>query len=232
MNRETLLQARLLSVTLYAVIFSLASVQVQSGLRWFLACLQASSTVLLTLLLPLRRRAVETDMPALSEMANLVRNLVRKSKIFTDLRRRIPAQSTSKLSNMACLSTVSGCYSQAAALSQWEKMAQGHFPDRLRCRLRCGPCPAALRAPVVAPRPLGPTSNRGPSIRRGVHLLRAGKFGRSLLRIQGKHFRARQLKVVSIGAVAPVMDAFLARLCCSRLLRRSPASVHHGRRQW
>jgi len=45
-NRETLLQARLLSVTLYAVIFSLASVQVQSGgvaiLRWFLACLQAS----------------------------------------------------------------------------------------------------------------------------------------------------------------------------------------------
>jgi hypothetical protein len=30
-NRETLLQARLLSVTLYAVIFSLASVQVQSG---------------------------------------------------------------------------------------------------------------------------------------------------------------------------------------------------------
>ena len=63
-NRETLLQARLLSVTVYAVIFSLASVQVQSGgvaiLRWFLACLQASSTVLLTPLLPLRRRAVVT----------------------------------------------------------------------------------------------------------------------------------------------------------------------------
>ena len=61
-NRETLLQARLLSVTLYAVIFSLASVQ--SGgvaiLRWILACLQAWSTVLLTLLLPLRRRAVVT----------------------------------------------------------------------------------------------------------------------------------------------------------------------------
>ena len=48
-NRETLLQARLLSVTLYAVIFSLASVQVQSGgvaiLRWLLACLQASLTM-------------------------------------------------------------------------------------------------------------------------------------------------------------------------------------------
>ena len=63
-NRETLLQACLLPVTLYAVTFSLASVQLQSGgvaiLRWFLACLQASSTVLLTLLLPLRRRAVVT----------------------------------------------------------------------------------------------------------------------------------------------------------------------------
>jgi len=73
-----------------------------------------------------------------------------------DLRRRIPAQSTkkkkstSKLSNMACVSTVSGGYSQAAALSQWEKRAQGNFS---RDRLRCGPCPAALRAPVVAPRP-------------------------------------------------------------------------------
>ena len=41
-------------------------------------------------------------------------------------------------------------YSQAAAHSQWEKRAQGHFA---RDRLRCGPCPAALRAPVVAPRP-------------------------------------------------------------------------------
>ena len=54
----------IVSVTLYAVIFSLASVQVQSGgvaiLRWFLACLQASSTVLLILLLPLRPRAVVT----------------------------------------------------------------------------------------------------------------------------------------------------------------------------
>ena len=66
-NRETLLQACLLPVTLYAVIFLLASVQVQCGgvaiLRWFLACLQASSTVLLTLLLPLRRRAVVTTCP-------------------------------------------------------------------------------------------------------------------------------------------------------------------------
>ena len=77
-------------------------------------------------------------------------NLIRKSKKFTDLRRRIPVQSTSKLSSMACVSTVSGGYSQAAALSQWEKRAQGHFS---RDRLRCGPCPAALRAPVVARRP-------------------------------------------------------------------------------
>jgi len=63
-SREALLQARLLSVTLSAVILSLALVQVQLGgvaiHRWFLACLQASSTVLWTLLLPLRRRAVVT----------------------------------------------------------------------------------------------------------------------------------------------------------------------------
>jgi len=63
-SRETLLQARLLSVALSAVILSLTLVQIQSGgvaiLRWFLACLQASFTVLMTLLLPLRRRAVVT----------------------------------------------------------------------------------------------------------------------------------------------------------------------------
>ena len=63
-SREALLQARLLSVALSTVILSLALVQVQSGgvaiLRWFLACLQASFTVLLTLFLPLRRRAVVT----------------------------------------------------------------------------------------------------------------------------------------------------------------------------
>jgi len=51
-----------MSVAMSAVILSLALVQVQSGgvaiLRWFLACLQASFQVLLTLLLPLRRRAV------------------------------------------------------------------------------------------------------------------------------------------------------------------------------
>jgi len=45
---DDILQACLLPVTLHAVIFSLPSVQVQSGgvtiLRWFLACLQASST--------------------------------------------------------------------------------------------------------------------------------------------------------------------------------------------
>jgi len=60
-SRETLVHARLLSVALSAVILSL--VQVQSGgvaiLRWFLACLQASFTVL-TLFLPLCRRAVVT----------------------------------------------------------------------------------------------------------------------------------------------------------------------------
>ena len=63
-NRETLLQACLLSVALSAATFSMAIVQVQSGgmaiLRWFLACLQASFPVLLTLLRPLRRRAVVT----------------------------------------------------------------------------------------------------------------------------------------------------------------------------
>ena len=63
-SRETLLQARLLSVALFAVILSLTLVQVQSGelaiLRWFPACLQASFTVLMTLFLPLRRRAVVT----------------------------------------------------------------------------------------------------------------------------------------------------------------------------
>jgi len=63
-NRETLLQARLLSVALSAAILSLALVQVQSGgvaiLRWFLACLQASFPVLLTLLQAFRRRAVVT----------------------------------------------------------------------------------------------------------------------------------------------------------------------------
>jgi len=61
-HQETLLHARLLSVALSAVILSL--VQVQSGgvaiLRWFLACLQASFPVLLTLLQALRRRAVVT----------------------------------------------------------------------------------------------------------------------------------------------------------------------------
>ena len=94
-------------------------------------------------------------------------NLVRKSNNFTDLQRRIPAQPTSKLSSMACVSTVSGGVSRAAALSQWEKRAQGHFS---RDRLRSGPCPAALRAPVVAPRPWGPVPNRGPSIWDGAHL--------------------------------------------------------------
>jgi len=63
-GRETLLQARLLSVALSAATFPMALVRVQSGgvaiLRWFLACLQASFPVLLTLLLPLRRRAVVT----------------------------------------------------------------------------------------------------------------------------------------------------------------------------
>jgi len=63
-SRETLLQTRLLSVVLSAATFSMALVQVQSGgvaiLRWFLACLQALFPVLLTLLLPLRRRAVVT----------------------------------------------------------------------------------------------------------------------------------------------------------------------------
>ena len=64
-SRETLLQTRLLSVApLSAATFSMALVQVQSGgvviLRCFLACLQASFTVLLTLLLSLRRRAVVT----------------------------------------------------------------------------------------------------------------------------------------------------------------------------
>jgi len=63
-SRETFLQARILSVALSAVILSLTLVQVQSEggviLRWFLACLQASFTVLMTLFLPLRRRAVVT----------------------------------------------------------------------------------------------------------------------------------------------------------------------------
>ena len=61
-SRETLLQARLLPVALSAATLSIALVQVQSGgviiLRWFLACLQASFRVLMTLLLPLRRQAV------------------------------------------------------------------------------------------------------------------------------------------------------------------------------
>jgi len=61
-SRGTLLHARLLSVALSAMILS--SVQVQSGglaiLRWFLACLQALFTVLMTLFLRLRRRAVVT----------------------------------------------------------------------------------------------------------------------------------------------------------------------------
>ena len=63
-SRETLLQARLLSVALSATTFSMVLVQLLSGgvaiFRWFLACLQASFPVLLTLLLPLRRRAVVT----------------------------------------------------------------------------------------------------------------------------------------------------------------------------
>ena len=61
-QQGNLLQARLLSVALSAATLSMALVQVQSGgvtiLRWFLSCLQASFPVLLTLLLPLRRRAV------------------------------------------------------------------------------------------------------------------------------------------------------------------------------
>ena len=61
-SRETLLHARLLSVSLSAVILSLVQVQLGgvASLRWFLACLQASFTVLMTLFLPLRRRAVVT----------------------------------------------------------------------------------------------------------------------------------------------------------------------------
>ena len=63
-SRETLLQALLLPVVLSAEILSMALVQVQSGgvtiLRWFLEFLPASFPVLLTLLLPLRRRAVVT----------------------------------------------------------------------------------------------------------------------------------------------------------------------------
>jgi len=63
-QQETLLQHRLLSVALSAAMFSMALVQVQSGgvaiLRWFLACLQASFPVLLTLLLPLSRQTVVT----------------------------------------------------------------------------------------------------------------------------------------------------------------------------
>jgi len=58
-------------------------------------------------------------------------------------------------------------FRRVAAFSQWAKRAQGHFS---RYRQRSGPCPAALRAPVVAPRPYRPASNRGPSIRRGAHL--------------------------------------------------------------
>jgi len=50
-SKETLLQARLLSVALSAATLSMALVQVQSGgvaiLRWFLACLQASFPVLI-----------------------------------------------------------------------------------------------------------------------------------------------------------------------------------------
>ena len=63
-SRETLLQARLLPMALSAATLSMAFVQVRSGgvaiLRCFLACLQASFPVLLTLLLPLCRRAVVT----------------------------------------------------------------------------------------------------------------------------------------------------------------------------
>ena len=73
-SRETLLQARLLPMALSAAILLIAFVQVRSGgvaiLRWFLACLQASFPVLLTLLLPLRRRAVVTtwqDLPTQSQ---------------------------------------------------------------------------------------------------------------------------------------------------------------------
>ena len=44
-------------------------------------------------------------------------------------------------------------------------------------------------------------------------------------------FRIRQLNVVPIRATAPVVSLFSARFCRSRLLRRSPASVHHGRWQ-
>ena len=61
-RRESLLQARLISVALSAATISMVLVQVQSGgvviLRWFVTCLQASFPVLLTLLLPLHRQAV------------------------------------------------------------------------------------------------------------------------------------------------------------------------------
>jgi len=53
-----------------------------------------------------------------------------------------------KLSSMACVSTVSGGFWPAAALSQGEKRVQYHFS---RDRPRFGSSPAALRAPVVAP---------------------------------------------------------------------------------
>jgi len=80
-------------------------------------------------------------------------NLARKSKNFTDLRRRIPSQSTSKLSSIACGSTVSGGYLQAGASETCGKRVQGHFS---KDRPRSGPCPAAVLAPVVAPWPSVP----------------------------------------------------------------------------
>ena len=94
-------------------------------------------------------------------------NLIRKSKKFTDLRRRIPVQSTSKLSSMACVSTVSGGVSRAAALSQWEKRAQGHFFQGqievwpLSCRSAC-PCrctralgsPSQIEGPLLVTGPI------------------------------------------------------------------------------
>ena len=89
------------------------------------------------------------------------------------------------------------------------------------------------------PDPRFPTTNRGSSIGGGTHLpcvwwgvlWCAWKCGRSLLHIKGEHFCARQLNVVPIRAAAPVVSVFSARFCRSRLLRRSPASVHHGRWQ-
>jgi len=108
----------------------------------------------------------------------------------------------------------------SSSLFTVEKTAQGHVT---RDRRRSGPCRAPRRLE-------SPPFDAGPicSVFGGA-ACDALEFWQVSSAHPGDRFCARQLKVVSSGAVAPVVDVYSARLYHSCLLRRSPAEEYHGR---